>query len=150
VRHDGAAIDPFAPDQASCGAPTSPGLWGTPLPYQPGGFLAAGFSAEVPQFDAIKAGLVTPHLPRSTPALVIWAEVYGAQAGDELSFAVASPQGKVLLQTTVTLDRTQDQLFRALGRKLQAELPPGPYAGYVRLLRKGVELDRIATSVTVD
>lgn len=150
LRHKGAVVDPFAPDQASCGPTASPGLWANPLPYQPGGFLSAGFSAEVPQFDAIKAGLATPSLPRSAPALVLWAEVYGGQAGDELRFAIASSRGEVMLQTTSRLERTQDLLFRAAGSRLHEDLTPGTYAGSVRLLRKGVEVDRIATKVTVD
>lgn len=150
VRHNGSPVDPFAPDQATCGPPSGPGLWAKPLLYQPGGFLAAGFSAEVPQFDAIKAGLATPNLPRTAPALVLWAEVYGGQAGDELEFSIAGPEGGTLLTTTARLERMQDQLFRAVGSKLHADLAPGSYAGSVRLTRKGVEVDRIATTVTVD
>ena len=44
VRHNGQAVDPFAPDQSTCGAPTSPGLLSTLLPYEPGGCLAADFT----------------------------------------------------------------------------------------------------------
>lgn len=150
VRHDGKALDPFAPDQTTCGAQTSAGLWSSLLRYEAGGFLAAGFSNAVPEFRAIEAGLPTTPLPPNTPALVLWAEVFGGQAGDVMAFSIASTDGSVFLQTTATLKKNQDQLFRAVGKKLSARLAAGIYAGEVRLMRKGVQVSLIATTVTVN
>ena len=149
VRHNGQPVDPFWPDQATCGPTSTPGLWTSALSYEPGGFLAAGFATEVPSFEAIQAGLPTPPIAPDAPALVIWAEVFGGQTGDRLVFAVKAPDGTVIIQGTADLTRTQDLLFRAIGKKLHDALAVGDYPGTVTLLRKGVEVDRITTTVTV-
>ncbi len=149
VRHNGQPVDPFAPEQTACGATNDKGLWSTALPYQPGGFLAAGFATEVPTFDAIRAGLPAPVIPADAPALVIWAEVFGGRAGDTLAFSVAAPDGTGFIDGSADLTRTQDQLFRALGKKLRATLPSGAYIGTVILMRRGAEVDKITTQVTI-
>ena len=149
VRHNGQAVDPFAPDRTTCGTPPAPGLWSKALPYEAGGFLAAGFASELPSFDAIQAGLPTQPLSPNAPAIVLWAEVFGGQAGDVMAFAIANPDGSTLLQTTATLTRTQDQLFRAAGKKLHVALGQGIYHGSITLLRAGIAVGQIATQVTV-
>ncbi|MBI1172982.1 peptidoglycan DD-metalloendopeptidase family protein [bacterium] len=149
VRHEGKPVDPFQPDPGSCGPASSAGLWDRLLPYEPGGFLAAGFSSEVPQFEAIQAGLPVTPLPSTVPALVLWAEVFGGQAGDEMEFSITAPDGSPMLSSTAKLERTQDQLFRAVGKKLHAALPAGTYGGEIVLRRKGAEVGRIATQVVV-
>lgn len=149
LRHLNQPVDPFAATQSACGKPADT-LWATPPAYRPGGFLAAGFSSAIPEFSAIQAGLDSPTLPTTAPALVIWAEVYGGQAGDQLRFAAKGPDGSPVLDGEATLTRTQDLLFRATGKTLRSTLARGAYQGEVTLLRKGVEIDRIATSATVD
>ncbi len=149
VRHNGKPVDPFAPAQNSCGPTSSPGLWSSPLLYEAGGFLAAGFSAEVPTFTAIQAGLPTEPLPQNAPAIVVWAEVFGGQTGDVVDFTILTPDGTTFLQTMAKLEKNQDLLFRAAGKKLHAPLAAGTYSGTARLLRKGAEVGRIATSVVV-
>lgn len=135
VRRGEVEVDPFAPDApATCGAGSS-GLWTAPPPYAPGGLIGAGFAAEVPSFDAIKAGLPPPALTAEAPALVVWAHVFGARAGDALVFDITGPQGEVLTDR-VALERTQARLFRAVGRKLRAEAwPEGTYTGTVQMMR---------------
>jgi hypothetical protein len=149
VRHNGQPVDPFAPDQTTCGPASSPGLWAKALPYEPGGFFAAGFATEVPSFVAIRAGLPTPAIAANAPALVLWAEVFGGRAGDTLSFSAKAPDGSVVIEGNADLTRTQDQLFRAIGKKMHATLPSGAYLGTVSLMRQGAEVDRITTQVTV-
>jgi hypothetical protein len=149
VRHNGKPVDPFAPDQTACGTTATQGLWTAALPYQPGGIQAAGFATEVPTFTAIEAGLPATPIAANAPALVLWAEVYGARAGDSLTFAVTGPDGSTVLQDTAALTRTQDLLFRATGRKLHAALPSGTYLGNIRLLRQGTEVHRTTVQVSV-
>ena len=149
VRHNGQPVDPFAPDQTTCGVSNGPGLWAKPLPYQPGGFLAAGFTTEVPTFDGIRAGMPDAAIPANAPALVVWAEVYGGRAGDSVTFSAAAPDGSAIIAGSADLTRNQDQLFRALGTKLHAALPSGTYVGTAILMRQGSEVDRITTRVTV-
>ncbi len=149
VRHNGAELDPFAPDTlTSCGAP-GPGLWDHALPYQPGGLLGIGISAAIPDYVAVKAGLASPDLPKDAPALVVWAYLFGAQAGDAILFRLTGPEGDVLSDRSV-LEKSQAQAFRAVGRKLKtAAWPSGRYQGEAILQRSGVEFGREQIEITV-
>ena len=149
VRHDDAEVDPFAPDLAACSLTPGRTLWAAPVLYQPGGFLAAGFSDVVPDFDAIRAGLAPAPLPATAPGLVLWAYAFGTRAGDRLAFQVIGPDGEFLTEE-VALEKTQAQMFRALGKRLTvASWPQGTYHGSVTLLRGGTAIDQIETRVEV-
>ena len=149
VRHDDTEVDPFAPDTAACALTLGPTLWTTDVPYEPGGFLGAGFSAAVPDFDAIRAGLPTTALPATAPGLVLWAYAFGTRAGDRLAFQVIGPDGAFLTEE-VMLEKTQAQMFRALGKRLTAAAwTAGPYQGTVTLLRDGTAIDQIIITVSV-
>ncbi len=149
LRHDGHPVDPFASDTpATCSGP-SPELWAGDLAYQPGGLLAIGIADALPDYDAIKAGLASPDLPVTAPALVVWAFLYGGQTGDEIRFTLTGPEGAVVDDSAV-LDKAQAQAFRAVGRKLKtAGWPAGPYTGTARLIRRGAELGRKEITLTV-
>ena len=153
VRHNGQKVDPFAPGGDTCsptlGPTLGPTLWAHPEPYEPGGFLSAGFTDAVPDFDTIRTGLPTLPLSATAPAIVIWAYVFGGRKGDVISLQITEPQGQTLRQDA-TLDRAQAQLFRAYGKRLTAKTwPTGSYQGLLILTRKGVAVDRMAISVTV-
>ncbi len=149
IRHGDTKIDPFAPDGGTCGLTPGPGLWATPVPYEPGGLIEAGFSDAVPDFDAIRAGLATPGLSTTAPGLVLWAFGFGTRRGDVLVFHVTGPEG-ALLNEEVALDKTQAQMFRAFGKRLTAAAwPAGSYQGSVKLIRDGVTVDQIATRVAI-
>ena len=133
VRQAGADVDPFAP-AAACGA-NGPSLWSDPPDYAPGGLVDAGFAPEVPTFDAIKAGLPAPDITAGSPALVLWAHVFGGRAGDALRFEASGPAGPVITER-VLLERPQARLFRAVGKRLRTDgWPPGTYTGTVSLQR---------------
>ncbi|MGB8814908.1 MAG: M23 family metallopeptidase [Paracoccaceae bacterium] len=141
IRHNGYVVDPFATDPAAaCGAPAQT-LWSAPVPYQPGGLISIGLASEVPEYAAIQAGLPPPNLTPTAPALVVWAYLFGGRAGDTLDLSITGPDG-VVIQDSVPLEKTQAQLFRAIGKRLRAAAwPPGPYSGTARLLRDGTEID---------
>lgn len=144
VRRDGAAIDPYYPDPVQlCGPPPDHSLWQDPPPYQPGGIIAAGFSTDIPAFDAIKAGLATQaSLPATAPALVLWVHLFGSRTGDLVHLTITGPQG-LLLDQTEPIERPQARLFRAAGKRLTApRWPPGTYIGTATLIRGAVEIDR--------
>lgn len=143
VRKDGAEIDPFDPDgTATCGLGPDAPLWEKPTPYTAGGLIGAGFAAQIPKWEAIKAGLQDPPLTKTSPAFVVWVHYFGVQTGDTLNLSIAGPQGTVITET-VTLDRTQAQGFRAIGKRLRApNWPSGPYSGEITLTRDGNEIAR--------
>ena len=149
VRHNDVDIDPFAPDQTACALTPGPTLWADPTPYEPGGFLTAGFSDAVPEYDAIKAGLPTDPLPETAPGLVLWAHLFGGRAGDKVAFRITGPTGDILTETAV-LEKTQAQLFRAYGKRLTTDAwPTGAYVGSATLTRDGTQIDQIEVTVQI-
>lgn len=148
VRQAGADVDPFAA-AATCGG-KGPSLWSDPPAYAPGGLVDAGFAPEVPTFDAIKAGLPAPDITAGSPALVLWAHVFGGRAGDALRFEVSGPAGPVITERVV-LDRTQARLFRAVGKRLRTDgWPPGTYTGTVSLQRAAETLGTRTVTLVID
>ena len=142
LRHNGTVVDPFDPSEgASCGVGADP-LWADDLDSTRGGVLSIGFSQDIPEFDAIKAGTAdAPVLTRTAPALVLWGFVHSARSGDELRLSIIDHEGLPFHEQTVTLERTQAQLFRASGRRAPSGgWRAGLYRGEVVLLRDGREI----------
>ena len=150
VRKDGAEIDPFDPDgTAACGPGPDAPLWATPVPYTPGGLVGAGFAAQIPKWAAIKAGLQDPPLTKTAPALVLWVHYFGSRVGDQLRLIITGPQGTVI-DEIVTIDRTQAQGFRAVGKRLRApNWASGTYFGEIVLTRDGAEISRRTTQTLI-
>ncbi|MEL7262484.1 MAG: M23 family metallopeptidase [Pseudomonadota bacterium] len=151
VRKDGETVDPFDPDgQITCGAPSDDTLWDAPIAYQAGGLLDVGFADRVPEYDAIKAGeAARVDLPADAAALVIFGYAFGSQAGDEMRLSIEGPEGTVI-DETVTLERTQAQVFRAVGRRLRAEAwATGSYRGTVSMIRAGEEISTMQETISI-
>ncbi len=151
VRQDGQVVDPFMPDpKAICGASPKNQLWSSPISYVAGAFIGAGFSHEVPRYDAIKSGDASEQVDSLTPkapALVLWAFAYGGLKGDTITLTVEGPDGMIIDQT-VTLEKDQAQFFRAAGKRLRASSwPTGLYTGTSRLVRNGREVDRVIRTI---
>lgn len=148
LRQDGLAVDPFDPsDLAQCGLGAQP-LWSQEVPVQLSGILSVGFSTGIPAFDAIKAGTADLQtLATSDPALVLWGYVHGSVPGDTLLLRIIGPDGSVVHENPVMLERAQAELFRASGRRTpMGGWPQGAYSGEVSLIRGGVVIDtRMAT-----
>ena len=140
VERGGATVDPFEPGSgARFDPPVTPAF---------GGLLSAGFAAGIPDYADVKAGTAdAARLPPDAPALVVWAYAFGGRAGDSIDLRIAGPDGAEAFSTTVILDRTQAELFRAAGRR--GPWAPGTYRGEAVLRRDGAVLDRIETTVEV-
>lgn len=152
VRHNGAVVDPFAPAGASATCTPSPdALWSDAVRYEPGGFLASGFSASVPEYDAIRAGTAAQDsLSATAPALVFWGYAFGGRRGDQIELVITGPGGSEFVSHTEDLPKPQSQYFRAAGKRLRHDAwPRGSYIGTARLLRAGTLVDQISTRVTV-
>lgn len=150
VRKEGEVIDPFAPDGVvSCEGATAGTLWKDNIVAPQGGIITAGFAPGVPEYDDIKLGSAGRDVLNPDDALVVWGYVFGGQAGDRLVLRIDGPGG-ALLEETVPLDRTQSQLFRAVGKRAPANgWATGIYTGEVQFFRDGAALDREITTVTV-
>lgn len=137
VLQDGKFVDPFNPvDRGTCGkAAPDESLWQPPLPYDPSGLFTAGFSTEVPEFEAVQTGAARVANAKSHQPLVLYGHVFYAQTGDRLTISAQGPEGEIF-NRVLTLEAPQVQLFRAFGRKApDGGWPPGDYRGYVRLTR---------------
>ena len=150
VRLNSADVDPFAPDATNeCAKPDGQGLWKTDIAYAAGGIIGVGVSASIPEYDAIKAGLPSPELPSNAPALVVWAYIFGGRAGDVLVLQITGPFSDIITERVV-LEKTQAQLFRAVGKKLKtAAWPAGSYTGAVQMLRAGTLISAQTIEVAV-
>jgi len=149
VRHDGAVVDPFAPEAQTCGTAPTETLWQDPLAYIPGDLIIAGWADAVPDYAAIKAGTAdgAETLTASSPALVFWAYAYGGRAGDVLRIAI-SRNGETVVENDFVLDRDQAQFFRATGRRTpDVGWPPGSYIAIAELLRNSASLGSVTDTL---
>ena len=150
LRHNGDIVDPFAPEALdTCGA-QGDDLWAPALPYIGGGLIAAGFATEVPEFDSIKSGLSSPAtLPEASPALVLWAYIFGGRTDDAVQFVVIGPKGEIM-ESTTKLEKNQAQLFRATGKKRPVTgWPAGTYSGTATLMRGETTLGAQTITLTI-
>lgn len=151
VRKDGLEVDPFSPDSSTvCGAAPRDDLWLQTPKYQAGGILGAGFSTEIPKFDAIKSGLTTSEtLPRTAPALALWVYLFGGQKGDAILFEILGPEGKIVAER-VAVERNRALFFHAVGRKMRGDgWPAGIYSGKAQWMRRGGVIDETEITVTI-
>ncbi|HET9068019.1 MAG TPA: M23 family metallopeptidase [Amaricoccus sp.] len=155
LRRDGVEIDPYtgAAGAWTCGSPLAP-IWtgdaAAILTYVPTGLLIAGFSAASPEAEAIRRGDQRLGAKAADPkALVLWADVFGAEAGDVQSFGIVGPDGSVILDEERVLDASNVSWFAFSGRRRPAGgWGAGTYVGSYELARGGVAI--IAQRVEIE
>ncbi len=143
VMHKRKVIDPFVGLERSdrCALGEMP-LWkaGTlgKLAYRPTALYNAGFATAAPKPKAMRDGRYRDKvLPRKTPALVLWVDMFGVRAGDTLSFSITGPDGKKILKYSNTIKKTQARRYVYAGLRRKTPLwPAGVYKGEIRLVRK--------------
>lgn len=146
VRHKGEVVDPFLglagrpSGEGECGPGDAP-LWSPAaldaLAYTPAAIYNVGFAPSPPKAEDVRDGrLRDTWLPSDAPALVLWAEVFGIEAGDELRLRLIAPDGTPLVDNKKTLDERKARWFAYVGRKRTAEAwPAGRYYADVTLVR---------------
>ncbi|WP_035691797.1 M23 family metallopeptidase [Azospirillum halopraeferens] len=156
ARKDGTPVDPFVgtDDPPGCEGPRNP-LWTAEaeqrLAYRPTAGLVMGFAASPPKADEARAGtLAGPDLPRDGAALLLWADVMGAHAGDEQRFRVTGPDGGTVIDHRDTLKDSRVAWFAFAGRKTPpGGWPAGTYTGRYTLMRNGTAVVEMRRDVTV-
>lgn len=134
-------LDPFAPDQNSetCG-PSDTQLWREKIPYEPTGFLTAGFSNAVPSLSDVRSGAARRTLLGPKDPLVLYTYFHDAQDGDMLYFEASGPSGQVF-EKSEQVKSPKRGTMRAFGRRApEAGWEKGAYRGYARLERNGIVL----------
>lgn len=151
LRKDGRVVDPFnAVPLNYCGDEDAKSLWADKITYRPSGFVNAGFSPQIPDYDEVKWGKAAPQpVGIDDGALVFWAQIFGAQAGDVMQLVIHGPNG-VFIEHEETLDSTQARAMRAAGRRLhEGNTQPGHYHGKAILTRNAREIDSILATTTL-
>jgi murein DD-endopeptidase MepM/ murein hydrolase activator NlpD len=145
VRHDNHIIDPFTGLELSqtCkpSAVQSP-LWETSvisqLQYKPVLIYSAGIADYIPKVEEIEVeqSQITT-LSADSPVIVLWAILYGVEAGDVLSLQIIGPDGRILVDNTTVLTQRNVRYYKYLGkRKKDTRWAPGLYRGRIILNRK--------------
>jgi len=154
VRHQGVVVDPFQGEieNKQCTIDNAP-LWSAEAARQlkkanPGPFNA-GFSAIRPNDEAIRQGLYQDKtLPKKSPALIFWTDIYWPRAGDELSVRLRGPDGKIIAAQTKIIEKTRARQMVYIGKKRkQLFWDKGLYRGEVVLKRKNNDGPIIAQSL---
>ncbi|MEW6541995.1 MAG: M23 family metallopeptidase [Nitrospirota bacterium] len=152
VRHNGLAVDPFTGRTVGSGCGfAGTMLWRTsaPVPYEEVALYNAGFASSKPSVEMIRSGLREDGpFPATAPALVLWVDLFGVQAGDRLRFRITGPDGKAVLEEEEQIEKTQARRFVYVGkRRKDKSWTTGAYTGLVTLTRaaEGKELSREVT-----
>jgi hypothetical protein len=147
VRRGGAVIDPFLGEEAFGACRISArSLWDeatrAALAYQPVAIYNAGFSGAAPKPDAIRRGeRATPS--RTGEALVLWADIFGVEAGDRITLRIVGPNGERLVENTRELEKRQIRRFEFAGKRTPAgSWPPGTYTGEIAVTRGNITVRR--------
>jgi murein DD-endopeptidase MepM/ murein hydrolase activator NlpD len=155
VRHDAKTYDPFigSGDPSACGG-TSQALWApevlAQLKYLPTGGLVSGFAREPPKSDLARQGAYDSEILENPPALVYWADVFGAQTGDEQVIRIKDPDGAVFAETSNRLNESKVSWFAYSGRKRPPDgWKPGAYRGFYSLVRDGQEVARLEKLIEI-
>lgn len=143
VRHDGQAIDPFAPDMshpAACARQAA--LWDPAaqrqLAYKSGAVLISGFAGTPVTPAQVAAGGIAP--PTSTADYIVpYVSLIGLEAGDRIALNLVGPDGKTLVEVIgAPLDHDKAEFTRIIGKKRPPTgWPHGVYRAKVSVIRAG-------------
>jgi hypothetical protein len=152
IRHDDRPVDPFTaePMEAGCSI-AGHSLWQPDLAYNPTGFLGDGFALARPEGEAARHGAYdATTLTIQSPALVYWSDVFGLQAGDHLLLSLKDPDGAVMAEQDIPIDRPKAQYFAFAGAKRPGGgWKSGAYAAEVQVLRGDRIVIRHARQITL-
>ena len=144
VRHNGKAVDPFAPSPVPGACASEQTLWdeatAAALHYRRRVMLNHGFSDRVlsmADVENLPPGEATP-TPRS-PALIAYVRMIGLEPGDAAQLTLRAPDGTVIAERRQpALERAQAQSLNLIGRKRPAPgWPPGTYSAHYQVTNAG-------------
>jgi murein DD-endopeptidase MepM/ murein hydrolase activator NlpD len=142
VRHDDRSVDPFVGEASwSCGGPRAP-LWSeaaqAALDYAPTGLLLSGLSDAAPTAEGVRHGLFRLGAAAEDPeALVLWVDIFGAEAGDRQRISIIAPDGSVFSENETTLENNVSWFAYGGARRPDAGWLPGTYTARYELVRDG-------------
>jgi murein DD-endopeptidase MepM/ murein hydrolase activator NlpD len=141
LSYQGRVVDPFVGPEAGPGCNVAPEpIWQQPLSYKPTGLIRAGFSAEVPDMDALWEGRFSETvLPANSPVLLFWVQAYGVLEGDKEYYRVFDPKGNAVIDTSKEIESDAKTWMGYAGKRNNPQRPlqPGTWRGEYRLVRDG-------------
>lgn len=141
VFHDEKVVDPFVglERKSECGPGLHP-LWDGETARLLRGPLTAiydgGFAPNEINSVALHRGFYrTAALSAKSPFLVFWVSAFWVRAGDRLTMKITAPDGRVVLEKTHELIKTQAEYWQMLGKRRIADWHVGAYKGEALLQR---------------
>jgi hypothetical protein len=136
------ALDPFLPlgGAPNCRIdPIAANLWdhrsASRLAYAPAGVIAAGLASVVPPRGVTERD-PAPGLDDIRAPIILWADVFGARAGDQQEFTIVAPGGGTLHRQVDVIEDGGLSWFAYSGKRPTGEgWAKGRYTGRYRLLR---------------
>jgi len=139
LRQHNQVIDPFTgmDNQTGCGQKQNT-LWSDPVIYQPVSLYAAGFSPEVPVYEALlQDSRSLEKMAVSSPVLTFWTLIYGTQKNDEITLKIIDPDGALYQKSQQIQAKNRIRQFYYTGKRNRTQpLKTGIYKGIVTLRRQ--------------
>jgi len=157
LRRHGKPVDPFIGEVEQpfqCKGKRQP-LWDYAalgqLDYIPTGLLSAGFAFEGAQAKRAREGEYDQlEFMTSSPALVFWVDIFGAEEGDKQSFLLVGPDNQALADSETVLKKNNIAWFAFAGKKRpDAGWPPGNYRAVYMLKRQNKLVIRKEEHITI-
>jgi len=148
VKQNSTYYDPFTAGDANAPCSVSPQrktLWQSDvaraLPYQPTGFVGAGFNDVEPDANnSVTRMNAKTELSHGADGIYFWSSVYGVKAGDTLQLKLVSPSGLTIAQDELFIQQDASRVFHSVGHDNQGLLSHGIYKGETTLKRSGAEI----------
>lgn len=158
VRHNGRALDPYAPIlwAGSDGAPdcrTQPMagmemLWREDLRetlrYIPTSVLVSGFALSAPERERAQRGESVDEADPRAPAIFFFVESFGLRSGDVERISIEAPDGRVILSTGRPVERNQAVRYLSAGARMPGQgWKLGRYLGRYQVERGGAVVAQV-------
>lgn len=143
IQHNGKVIDPFVGRNraANCGLGEAT-LWDARTVSQVNADTTALYDAGFAQVEinpvALRRGFYRrASLPDNAKNIVFWVDAFWVQDGDQLALKVTAPNGRVLVEKSSRLTKTQARYMMFAGKRKTVDWRHGLYQGEAVLTRSG-------------
>ncbi len=158
LRHNGQIVDPFSGRAQNAECASHPreaqGLWEesavTALQYMGSQFMAASFTASVPELNALERNHAQTEPNAKSEQLIFFARLLNARAGDSIRVTIKGPAGFDTEKTSPPIERNKATYMVYAGkRRTLPSWPAGKYEGEAQLLRGGSVISEMRSETMI-